>query len=243
VDKIIKNIRICVQKNAVDSVLCGLAVLDNLSRNEEGKKAIKDAGGIDCLTEVLDAMGYDDYILKMCSKIYGKIATVEDMNAQIELLKTFYEKVKAEGIDGVNLQEVNKCLVLISNFMLVDELGKQLQNLENFKILEGLFQEIQKSNLEGKDIGILKIYVLINKCFMQIFYRLFSLQMSVYDKKTPAGKEEENLINTIQNSVKKTWEIAQKLTEQDILEIFYSYFSSYGEIIIQKRKGKINQGK
>ena len=236
VDKIIKNIRVCVQKNAIDSVLCGLAVLDNLSRNDEGKKAIKDAGGIDCLTEVLDAMGYDDYILKMCSKIYGKIATVEDMNAQIELLKTFYEKIKAEGIDGVNLQEVNKCLVLISNFMLVDELGKQLQNLENFKILEGLFQEIQKANLEGKDIGILKLYVLINKCFMQIFYRLFSLQMSVYDKKTPAGKEEENLINTIQNSIKKTWEIAQKLTEKDILEIFYSYFSSYGEIIIQKYK-------
>ena len=131
VDKVIKNIKTCVQKNSTDSVLCGLAVLDNLSRNEEGKKAIKDAGGIDCLTEVLDVMGYDDYILKMCSKIYGKIASVDDMKAQIELLKSYYEKIKSEGIDGVNLQDVNKCLILISNFMLVEELGKQLQNLEN----------------------------------------------------------------------------------------------------------------
>ena len=71
---------------------------------------------------------------------------------------------------------------------------------------------------------------------MQIFYRLFSLQINVYNKKTEAGKEEENLINTIQNSIKKTWEIAKKLTEKDILEIFSTYFSSYGEIIIQKYK-------
>ena len=236
VEKIIKNIKICVQKSSIDSVLCGLTVLDNLSRNDEGKKAIKDAGGIDCLSEVLDAMGYDDYILKICSKIYGKIATIEDMNAQIELLKGFYEKIKAEGIDGVNLQDFIKCLVLISNFMLVDELGKQLLNLEIFQILEGIFKEIQKANLEGKDIGILKSYVLMNKYFMQIFYRLFSLQISIYDKKSSEGKEEENLINTIQNSIKKTWEIAQKLTENDISTIFCGYFSSYGEIIKQKYK-------
>ena len=159
VEKIIKNIKICVQKNSIDSVLCGLTVLDNLSRNDEGKKAIKDSGGVDCLSEVLDSMGYDDYILKMCSKIYGKTAIVDDMKEQIEILKTFYEKIKAEGIDGVNLQDVNKCLVLISNFMLVDELGKQLQNLENFKILEGTFEELQKANLEGKDIEILKTFL------------------------------------------------------------------------------------
>ena len=197
VDKVIKNIKTCVQKNSTDSVLCGLAVLDNLSRNEEGKKAIKDAGGIDCLTEVLDVMGYDDYILKMCSKIYGKIASVDDMKAQIELLKSYYEKIKSEGIDGVNLQDVNKCLILISNFMLVEELGKQLQNLDNFKILEGIFKEIQKANLDGKDISILKVYVLINKYFMQIFYRLFSFQINIYNKKTDDGKEEENLLNSI----------------------------------------------
>ncbi len=50
VDKIIKNIKICLKKNSIDSVLCGAAVLDNLSRSEEGKKAIKDAGGMDCLS-------------------------------------------------------------------------------------------------------------------------------------------------------------------------------------------------
>ena len=236
VDKIIKNIRTCLKKNSIDSVLCGAAVLDNLSRNDEGKKAIKDAGGMECLSEVLDAMGYDDYIRNICSKIYGKIATEEDMKAQIELLKGYYEKIKAEGIDGVNLQEVNKCLELISNFILVDELGKLLQSPENFKLLEGIFEEMQKANLEGKDNLILKLNVLINKFLLQIFYRLFSLQTGVYDKKTQVGKDEENLINSIQNSIKKNWETTQKLAENDKLEIFSGYFSSYGEIIIQKYK-------
>ena len=236
VDKIIKNIKICAKKKAIDSVLCGLAVLDNLCRNEEGKKAIKEAGGIECLSEVLDLLGYDDYILKMCSKIYSKIATIDDMKAQIELLKQYYEKIKAEGIDSVNLQEVNKCLVLVSNFMLVDELGKQLQNLENFKVLEGLFNEIQKADLNGKDASFLNIYVLMNKYFMQIFYRLFSLQTDVYNKKTDAGKEEAELIKTIQNSIKKNWESVKKLANDELMEVFSAYFTSYGEIINQNYK-------
>ena len=236
VEKIIKNIKISSQKNSMDSVLCGLSILDNLSRNEEGKQAIKESGGIDCLSEVLDVMGHVDYLIRMSSKIYGKIAIADDMKSQIESLKEFYEKIKAGGLDSVDLQKVKKCLVLISNFMLVEELGKQLQNLENFKILEGTFEEIQKANLDGKGNDILKGYVLINKYFMQIFYRLFSLQTSIYNKNTEAGKEEAKLLNTIQNSIKKIWEISKKLSENDIFEAFSGYFSSYGEIIIQKYK-------
>jgi len=55
------------------------------------------------LSEVLDSMGYDDYSRNMCSKIYGKIAVEEDMKAQIDSLKSSHDKIKAEGIDGVNL--------------------------------------------------------------------------------------------------------------------------------------------
>ena len=218
-------------------------MLDNLSRSEEGKKAIKDAGGMDCLSEVLDSMGYDDYIRNMCSKIYGKIAVEEDMKAQIDSLKSSHDKIKVGVIDGVNLKDVNKCLELISNFMLGDELGKQLQNPENYQLLEGIFEEMQKANLEGKDNSVLRLNVLINKYLLQIFYRLFSLKTGAYDKKTQAGKEAENLINSIQNIIKKAWEISQKLDENDKLETFSGYFSSYGDIIIQKYKVlKENQG-
>ena len=236
IDKILKNIRACAKKKSVDSVLCGLSILDNLCRNEEGKKAIKDAGGIDCLSEVLDLLGYDDSIIKMCAKIYSKIATVDDMKAQLELLRKYYEKIKAEGIDSVNLQEVNKCLALVSNFMLVDELGKQLQNLDNFKILEGLFNEIQKADLSNRDANFLNIYVLMNKYFMQIFYRLFSLQTDVYNTKTPAGQEEAALIKTIQDSIKKNWESVKKISNPELNDVFSAYFTAYGEIINQKYK-------
>ena len=68
------------------------------------------------------------------------------MQSQIKLLKEFYEKIKASGIDSIDLQKVKKSLVLISNFMLVEELGKQLQNLENFKLVEGIFEEIVNAN-------------------------------------------------------------------------------------------------
>ena len=46
-DKIIKNIRTWAKKKSIDPVLSGLTILDNLCINEEGKKDIKEAGGID----------------------------------------------------------------------------------------------------------------------------------------------------------------------------------------------------
>ena len=67
--------------------------MDNLCRNDEGKKAVKEAGGIECLSHVLDLLGNDDFILKMCAKIYSKIAVVDDMNAQIELLKQYLNTI------------------------------------------------------------------------------------------------------------------------------------------------------
>ncbi len=47
--------------------------------------------------------------------------------------------------------------------MLVDELRKQLQNPDNYQLLQEIFEEIQKANLEGKDNSVLKLNVLINK--------------------------------------------------------------------------------
>ena len=57
----------------------------------------------------------------MGSKIYSKIAKKEDMLAEIEKLRKIYEKK-----DYSDLNEANKSMMLISNLMLVDELGKLL---------------------------------------------------------------------------------------------------------------------
>ena len=236
VEKIIKNINVCADKKRADSVLCGLAVLDNLCRNEEGKKAVKDAGGIDCLSHVLDLLGNDDYILKMCAKIYSKIANADDMKAQLDLLKQYLDTITTKGPDALNFNDVNKSLVLVSNFMLVDELGKQLQNEENFKVLENLFNEIQKIDLTGKDNNFVNVFTLINKYFMLIFYRLFALQPAVYNKQTDAGKQEAPLLKNIQNSIKKDWEAVKNLNNKESSEIFAQYFTSYAEILGQNFK-------
>ena len=91
--------------------------------------------------------------------------------------------------------------VQLQFLILVDELGKQLQNVENFKVLENLFNEIQKIDLIGKDNNFANVFTLINKYFMLFFYRLFAL--AGYNKQTIAGKQEAPLLKNIQNSIKK----------------------------------------
>ena len=221
IENLIKNINKCAEKKDDKSVLCGLAVLDNLCRNEKGKDAIVKNGGIECLSNVLDKFESNDNILKMCAKIYSKIANENDMKEQIKLLKQYYENLKEKGVDGIKLNEVNKCLVLISNFMLVDEMEKILKEKENFELIENLFNEISKIDLKGKEKDFINLYILNNKYFMIIFYRLFDDMNEIYDKKP-------ELIKNILNSIKKNWE-----NNNNLFQTFDSFFCSFNEIIEQ----------
>ena len=54
------------------------------------------------------------------------------MKEQLKLLKTYYKHLKEKGIESIKLNVVNKCLILISNCMLVDEMEKILKEKENF---------------------------------------------------------------------------------------------------------------
>ena len=219
IENLIKNINKCAEKKDDKSVLCGLAVLDNLCRNEKGKEAIVKNGGIECLSNVLDKFESNDNILKMCAKIYSKIANENDMKEQIKLLKKYYENLKEKG--EIKLNEVNKCLVLISNFMLVDEMEKILKEKENFELIENLFNEISKIDLKGKEKDFINLYILNNKYFMIIFYRLFDDMNEIYDKKP-------ELIKNILNSIKKNWE-----NNNNLFQTFDSFFCSFNEIIEQ----------
>ena len=64
VEKIVNNVKNCAKKKYIESALCGLTILDNICRNEEGKKAIKDAGGLDCLSEIIELIGSNDAVLQ-----------------------------------------------------------------------------------------------------------------------------------------------------------------------------------
>ncbi len=242
VDSILKNITQCANLKNSRAVLSGLTVLDNLSRNDSGKEAIKAANGIDCLSNVLDKFETDDAILKMCAKIYSKLATNDDMKKQLELLQKYYEDLSKNGCDSIKFSDVNKSLVLISNFMLVDEICKMLCEKDNLTLLENLFTEISKIPLENKSAEFVDAYLLTNKYFMIIFYRIFASKPEIYDKTTELGKEKAELIKKIQNSLGKIWEsINAKISDNEAtVNVFRSYWNSYNDIIYQNYKSITN---
>ena len=226
IEKIINNVNKCSDMKEVDPVLCGLGTLENLCRNEEGRKAVKNANCIDCLSHVLAQLGHEQSILKMCAKIYCKIASVDDLKAQLELLKKYYEENKNSGKYDNNFVEINKSLELVSNFMLVDEIAMQLKEEDNFELLKNLFMQIQKIDLDKKDKDFINLFVSLNKNFMVIFFRLFNLDSSILEKS-------QELIKAILSSIVKNWESVKNKNDKDLLKTFNSYFVSYGEILDQ----------
>ena len=226
IEKILNNIIKSSDKKDVTSVLCGLGILENLCRNEEGKMAVKNSNCINCLSHVLSQLGHEQSILKMCAKIYCKIASAEDLKNQLELLRKYYEENKNSGKYDNNFVEINKSLELVSNFMLVDELGMQLQEPDNFELLKNLFIQIQQINLDDKEEDFLNLFISLNKNFMIIFYRLFNLDEAILEKN-------KDLMKYILASVSKNWESIKDLYSQELLKVFNTYFVSYGNIVNQ----------
>ena len=209
IEKIINNIIKSSDKKDVEPVLCGLGILENLCRNEEGKKAVKNSNCIECLCHVLTQLGHDQSILKMCAKIYGKIASPDDMKAQLELLRKYYEENKKTGIYDNNFIEINKSLELVSNFMLVDELGLQLQEIDNFELLKQLFIQIQQIDLSKKDKNFINLFIPLNKNFMVIFFRLFNLVPTILEKNG-------DLMKYILDSIQKNWESIKNIDDKEL---------------------------
>ena len=93
--KIINILHKCTEKKDAESVLSGLGILENLCRNEEGVNELKNSDIINCLTYICNLLGYSQAIIKMNAKIFYKVASAEDLKAQLELLKQYYEENKA----------------------------------------------------------------------------------------------------------------------------------------------------
>ena len=149
--KIINILHKCTEKKDAESVLSGLGILENLCRNEEGVNELKNSDIINCLTYICNLLGYSQAIIKMNAKIFCKVASAEDLKAQLELLKQYYEENKASENYENNFKNINSSLELVSNFILVDELCLLLKEEEYFELLKNLFIQIQQINLENRD--------------------------------------------------------------------------------------------
>ena len=217
-EKIIKLICKRADLKDLESVLSGLGIIENLCRNEEGKKELKNNETIDSLSYIYNILGYDQSIIKISARIYCKIASAEDLKMQLDLLKKYYE----ESIEN-NFININKSLELISNFILVDELGLILKEEDYFELLLNLFIKIQEINIEDKDKEFINTYISINKNFMNIFFRLCVLIPNLVESNS-------ELMKYILNSIFKIWEVTKNLEDNIVFMIFNSYFVSYGEI-------------
>ena len=118
IPNILKNIQNCSDKENSNSVINGLYVLDNLSRNDNGKNAIKNENSMLILSKVLDNFYNDEKIIKKGAKIINRISNENDMKNEIEKIINYKEKIKSE-CNFNNLEELKESLTVISNLMLI----------------------------------------------------------------------------------------------------------------------------
>jgi len=247
IPNLLKNISIAALHKDVKAVVTGFSIVDNLSKSDLGKEELKKNGAIDHISKILDHFENDDKVLQMGSKIYSKIATKEDMLFEIEKLRKIYEKkdysdcnlniIHILNFHNYIVQEANKSMMLISNLMIVDELGKLLLLPENMKLLQGLFQEIMNISLSDKTPEYIKTYVILNKCFMTVFNRLQPLNPDLFAD-INFLKAVNKSISTVWNSVKRIMQVCGDDLDQleSFMTVFKDFYSSYTDVYEQTHK-------
>lgn len=240
IKNIFKNIKSAAKYKKPEIILTGLQILDNLSRNDEGIISLKQNDAINNISYITDLFPNNSEILDLTSKIYSKISTVDDMNEQIDSLKEIQNK--AEYTD---LNKLQKALVLISNFMLVEDIEEVLLQEDNLELLKKLFNDISNLNINGNDTEFLEDYLIVNKYFMVIFKRLHS--------HIPKFSEDENIKENLNKNLLKNYQALKELKSlsskaennitKNLLEIFSSFFSAFAdffEIIYESKSPEEN---
>ena len=79
VPSILKNVKKCCDRDDGGSVFNGLIVVDNICRNDEGKKEVKDADAPHILCDVVENFSESAKIINKSAKILAKIMTKSDL--------------------------------------------------------------------------------------------------------------------------------------------------------------------
>ena len=239
VSNILKNIQNCSifdQKGKV--VICGLNVLENLCKNENGKKTIKNSNGIRIISNVIDVFSNNDYMLKKTAKIFTKIADENDIKNNLDKIKNICNKIDDDKI----LEELRNYLIEISSLMLVPEIGKITLEKNYFEMLIKLFDDFCKIDLNNKKENYINIYQTLMKNFMIMFKRIFNMDLKFYDDQSEKGKECVDLLKQIYESIKKNWEYVFNYIEKNndennnnklIKNGFKTFFSAYSDLLMQ----------
>ncbi len=230
---ILKNIKITSAYKKPDVIITGLQILDNISRSKEGQDLLKDNNGINAISDILDFFQDNDEILRIGSKIYSKISKPEDIIFLIDLIKEIEYKN-----DYSDLKELEKALVLISNFILVDDIANLLTLPENSVVLKKIFETISNLDLKNKSKEYNENYIFLNKYFMILFQRLCNIDPNLFEDEKIKANINKNVLNNYQAvcEVKKQNFISSG--NSNFNQAFIDYFSSFVDLFEKNYKNK-----
>ena len=254
IPSILKNVKKCADSLESGPVFNGLIVVDNLCRNDEGKKEVKDADAPLILCDVVENFSESAKIISKTTNIFSKVMTKTDLENELEKLKNCSSRLDNEDSQE-NIILGKDSSALVSNLMLVNELGKIVCLPDNFEMLVSLFNKLCKINLADKNPLYIRDYLMFMKHFMTLFKRAFDYMPEILDKNTERGQQYTILIDTINNCVKKNWETAKTNVEnlekqgdknnevEPLKKAFKSFFASYNLIIKQNYDRKSSEEK
>ena len=116
VPSILKNVKKCADKGEPNAVFNGLIVVDNLCRNDEGKKEVKEADAPLILCDVVEDFSEAPKIINKAAKIMAKIMTKEDLEKELEKLKECSDRLDKDDMQDIIVLGRDS-LALVSNLM------------------------------------------------------------------------------------------------------------------------------
>ena len=249
VPSILTTIKKCGGRSDANAVINGLTLADNLCRNEEGKKEVKDAEAPVILCDVVETFSENTKIINKAAKILTKIMTKPDLEMLLEKLRQSSKKLDTSDSQEI-IDEIKDNLTQVSNLMLVDDLRKIICEPKNFDMLVDLFNKECKIDLTNKKPGYVKSYIQSQKQFMTLFKRAFDQMPDCLNKTTEQGQKCEELINNINNCIKKNWNSVKSNDEKlkkegdkngeliPMKNAFKGFFTAYSHIIKQNNNRK-----
>ena len=254
VPSILTTLKKCCSRADANAVSNGLIVVDNLCRNEEGKKEVKEADAPVILCDVVETFSESAKIINKSAKILTKIMTKSDLEELLKKLKNNSKKLDTDDKQEI-LEEIRDDSALVSNLMLVDDLCKIVCQPDNFDMLVELFNKLCNIDLSNKKPGYVKDYIQVKKHFMTLFKRAFDHMPECLDQNKEMGQKYKDLIDNIHNCIKKNWEATKSNNEKlkkegdkdgDLIPIknaFKGFFTSYSHIIKQHNDAKKEEEK
>jgi hypothetical protein len=75
--------------NHIKATVSGLTILDNLSRVDDGKFALKQNNCVMEVSKVLENCDHDEDVSNIAAKIFSKITSLEDMLKELKTIEKF----------------------------------------------------------------------------------------------------------------------------------------------------------